>query len=87
MRISGLLLVFLVPLVTLVSSSLYDPFGSYFRLKRRYIRALTAAGAQVAPSSKIYLIHTLTYRNHRKIAVIDGRAGYAGEYGTLSRNE
>jgi cardiolipin synthase len=57
---------------------LYDPFGSYFRLKRRYIRALVKAGAQVAPSSKIYLIHTLTYRNHRKIAVIDGRAGYAG---------
>jgi cardiolipin synthase len=57
---------------------LYDPVGCFFRLKRRYVRELKAAGAQVVPSSQIYLIHTLTYRNHRKIAVIDGRVGYTG---------
>ena len=57
---------------------LYDPVGCFFRLKRKYVRELAAAGAQVLPSSQIYLIHTLTYRNHRKIAVIDGRVGYTG---------
>jgi cardiolipin synthase len=57
---------------------LYDPVGSFFRLKGRYVRQLRKAGAQVRPSSQIYAIHTLTYRNHRKIAVIDGCIGYTG---------
>jgi cardiolipin synthase len=57
---------------------LYDPVGSFFRLKRGYVQALRAAGAKVRPSSQIYAIHTLTYRNHRKIAVIDGRVAYTG---------
>lgn len=57
---------------------LYDPVGCFFRLKNWYKRELREAGVKVYASSAIYLIHTLTYRNHRKIAVIDGRIGYTG---------
>lgn len=57
---------------------LYDPVGSFFRLRNRYKRELRAAGVKVFASSQIYAVHTLTYRNHRKIAVIDGIIGYTG---------
>ncbi len=57
---------------------LYDPFGSLFRLTRRYRRGLNEGGVQVAPVSALYWLHTISYRNHRKIAVIDGQVGYTG---------
>jgi cardiolipin synthase len=57
---------------------LYDPFGSLFRLTRRYKQELTKGGVQVAPVSALYWLHTISYRNHRKIAVIDGQVGYTG---------
>jgi cardiolipin synthase A/B len=57
---------------------LYDPIGSLFHLTRRYRRDLTAAGVHVVPVSALYRLHTISYRNHRKIAVIDGRVGYTG---------
>jgi cardiolipin synthase len=57
---------------------LYDPVGSLFKLTRRYKRALTKGGVHVAPVSALYRLHTISYRNHRKIAVIDGRVGYTG---------
>ena len=57
---------------------LYDPFGSLFRLTRRYKRELTKGGVHWAPVSALYWLHTISYRNHRKIAVIDGRVGYTG---------
>jgi cardiolipin synthase len=57
---------------------LYDPFGSLFRLTRRYKRELTKGGVYWAPVSALYWLHTISYRNHRKIAVIDGRVGYTG---------
>lgn len=57
---------------------LYDPFGSLFRLTRRYKRELSQGGVRVAPVSALYWLHTISYRNHRKIAVIDGRVGYTG---------
>jgi len=57
---------------------LYDPFGSLLRLTRRYRRELTEGGAHAAPVSALYRLHTASYRNHRKIAVIDGRVGYTG---------
>ncbi|WP_414476016.1 cardiolipin synthase [Microvirga sp. M2] len=57
---------------------LYDPFGSLFRLTRRYKRELSRGGVQWAPVSALYWLHTISYRNHRKIAVIDGRVGYTG---------
>jgi cardiolipin synthase len=32
----------------------------------------------VAPVSALYWLHRISYRNHRKIAVIDGQVGYTG---------
>jgi cardiolipin synthase len=57
---------------------LYDPIGSHAALGRAYIRQLTAAGVHVAPTSPLYRLHTISYRNHRKITVIDGAIGYTG---------
>jgi len=57
---------------------LYDPVGSFFKLTRRYRRELRDGGVQWAPVSALYRLHTISYRNHRKIAVIDGRVGYTG---------
>ena len=57
---------------------LYDPVGSLRMLSSRYLRAMRKAGIQVHPYSPLYLLHTISYRNHRKIAVIDGRIGYSG---------
>jgi cardiolipin synthase len=57
---------------------LYDPVGCLSRLSRRYKRELAEGGVQVAPTSALHRLHTLSFRNHRKIAVIDGRVGYTG---------
>ncbi len=57
---------------------LYDPIGSFFKLTRRYKRELAESGVRWAPVSALYRLHTISYRNHRKIAVIDGRIGYTG---------
>lgn len=57
---------------------LYDPFGSLFRLTHRYKRELSEGGVKWAPVSALYWLHTISYRNHRKIAVIDGKVGYTG---------
>jgi cardiolipin synthase A/B len=57
---------------------LYDPFGSSFRLTRRYRRELREGGVHVSPVSALYWLHKISYRNHRKIAVIDGQVGYTG---------
>ncbi len=54
---------------------LYDWVGT-FPYGKRQLRALRAAGAHVhADSAQWYKIN---YRNHRKIAVIDGRVAYTG---------
>jgi cardiolipin synthase len=57
---------------------LYDPVGSYFMLDRAYVRRLRAAGVRMFPFSPLYRLHTLSYRNHRKIAVLDGHIAYSG---------
>jgi cardiolipin synthase len=57
---------------------LYDPIGSQAPLIRTYIRQMRAAGVRMAPTSPLYQLHTISYRNHRKITVIDGRIGYTG---------
>ena len=57
---------------------LYDPIGSFFDLSWAYIREMRAGGIKMYPFSSIYLFHTIGYRNHRKIAIIDGKIGYAG---------
>jgi cardiolipin synthase len=57
---------------------LYDALGSYGTLKSWYMRALRAGGVALRPYSPIFWLHTFGYRNHRKIAVIDGEIGYTG---------
>jgi cardiolipin synthase len=57
---------------------LYDPLGSFFRMDPRYRWELQAGGIQVVPYSRIYKLHTISFRNHRKIAIIDGMIGYTG---------
>jgi cardiolipin synthase A/B len=57
---------------------LYDPLGSRAHLNRAYLRNMRAAGIQVSPTSPLYHLHTISYRNHRKITVIDGRIGFTG---------
>jgi cardiolipin synthase A/B len=39
---------------------------------------MTAAGVRMAPTSPLYRFHTISYRNHRKITVVDGAVGYTG---------
>lgn len=57
---------------------LYDPLGSRAHLSRTYLRDLAQAGVRVAPTSPLWQLHTISYRNHRKITVIDGKIGYTG---------
>jgi cardiolipin synthase len=57
---------------------LYDPVGSFAMLSRRYVRALVAQGIRMHPFAPLRQLHTLSYRNHRKVAVLDGRIGYSG---------
>ncbi|MGH6898042.1 MAG: cardiolipin synthase [Geminicoccaceae bacterium] len=57
---------------------LYDPIGSLAHLSRAYVRDMQAAGVRMAPTSPLYRLHTISYRNHRKITVIDGAIGYTG---------
>ncbi len=57
---------------------MYDPIGSFFMLNWAYVREMNAGGVKMVPYSPLYYIHTISYRNHRKIAVIDGCIGYTG---------
>jgi cardiolipin synthase len=57
---------------------LYDPIGSQAHVGRRYVRDMVASGIRMAPTSPMYQLHTISYRNHRKITVIDGAVGYTG---------
>ena len=58
---------------------LYDAVGNY--LSRKYLKALRIMGIKIYPYYNFVSplkIHTLNYRNHRKIVVIDGITGYLG---------
>ena len=57
---------------------IYDPVGSFGIKTAIYIRRMRARGIEMRPSSPLWRVHTISYRNHRKIAVIDGRIGYTG---------
>lgn len=57
---------------------LYDALGSRIGLSRRYRAEMKSAGIRMVPTSPLYRLHTIGYRNHRKITVIDGRIGYTG---------
>lgn len=57
---------------------LYDPIGSQAHVRRRYVKDMLATGIRMAPTAPPYQLHTIGYRNHRKITVIDGAIGYTG---------
>lgn len=59
---------------------LYDAIGSS-SLSKRFFQNLKEAGGQVEaffPSRIRYINKRLNYRNHRKLAIIDGHYGYIG---------
>jgi cardiolipin synthase A/B len=59
---------------------IYDDLGSWYTPKR-FFREMSDAGVQVMPYLKVlipWLSPKTNYRNHRKIAVIDGEIGYTG---------
>mgnify|MGYP001304102057 CR=1 FL=1 len=61
---------------------LYDDMGSR-RLGRKYIKRLRHAGVQVESffPPKIPMFNfKINYRNHRKLAIIDGKIGYIGGF-------
>ena len=47
-------------------------------MNRTYLGDMRAAGIEVSQSSPLYHLHTISYRNHRKITVIDGKIGFTG---------
>ncbi|HRV91499.1 MAG TPA: cardiolipin synthase [Anaerolineae bacterium] len=58
---------------------LYDTSGG--TMSRQYLQDLTDNGVEIHPYLDYrYLttLHTINYRSHRKIAVIDGKIGYVG---------
>lgn len=61
---------------------LYDDLGSR-TMTNRFFKDLKAAGGEVEAffPSKLHFINLrLNYRNHRKIAIIDGKVGYLGGF-------
>ncbi|WP_100009770.1 cardiolipin synthase [Lentibacillus sediminis] len=61
---------------------LYDDMGSR-TLKRKYVQRLRNAGIQVEsffPSKFFNFNFKINYRNHRKLAIIDGKIGYTGGF-------
>ncbi len=61
---------------------LVDAFGSKRFLRSRLRREMEGAGVQVRPAMPVHFlglaVARLDHRNHRKIAVIDGRIGWTG---------
>lgn len=61
---------------------LYDDLGSR-GLRRKFFQELREAGGEVEAffPSKFHIINLrLNYRNHRKLAIIDGKIGYVGGF-------
>lgn len=59
---------------------LYDDVGSWTS-RRSFWKRMRKAGVQVYPFMKVvipYLSSRVNYRNHRKLAIIDGEIGYMG---------
>jgi cardiolipin synthase A/B len=65
---------------------MYDPVGSFSMLSRRYVRRLRDRGIRMHPFAPLYQLHALSYRNHRKLAVIDGQIGYSGGLNMTQRH-
>src|SRR5690625_2087111 len=61
---------------------LYDAMGSRL-LSKRHIRRLRSAGVHVDaffPAKLPFINFKLNFRNHRKLAIIDGKIGYIGGF-------
>jgi cardiolipin synthase len=58
--------------------AMYDWIGSLGALDREYVRRLRDGGVRFEPYLFSHKLHDIGYRNHRKIAVIDGDVGYLG---------
>lgn len=61
---------------------LYDDLGSR-RMTRKFFKELRIAGGEVEVffPSKLHIINfRMNYRNHRKLAIIDGKIGYVGGF-------
>lgn len=59
---------------------IYDAFGSR-SIKRKFLKTMRDAGIEAYPFNRIRFVplaNRLNYRNHRKIIVVDGRAGFVG---------
>ena len=59
---------------------MYDDVGCW-RVKERFFRRMREHGIQVEPFLKVHfpiLSRRMNYRNHRKLAIIDGRVGFIG---------
>ncbi len=59
---------------------IYDDVGSW-GLSKEFIRELRKAGVQIYPFLPVrfhHLANKANYRNHRKIAVVDGEVGFVG---------
>jgi cardiolipin synthase len=66
---------------------IYDDIGSW-KTKKWYFQEMKDAGIQVYPFLRVllpYLSPKFNYRNHRKIAVIDGEIGYTGGMNVADR--
>lgn len=66
---------------------IYDDIGSW-KTKKRFFQEMKDAGVQVYPFLRVllpYLSPKFNYRNHRKIAVIDGEIGYTGGLNVADR--
>ena len=64
----------------LAARSIYDDVGSW-GLSKEFIRELRKAGVQIYPFLPVrfhHLANKANYRNHRKIAVVDGEVGFVG---------
>ena len=58
---------------------LYDSVGNY--LSKRYLNRLRRDGIRIYAYYNylsLFKLHTLNYRNHRKMVIIDGNTGYIG---------
>ena len=59
---------------------LYDDVGCW-RVKSKFFKSMRKAGIEIRPFFKVsfpQLANKLNYRNHRKVAIIDGKTGFIG---------
>ncbi len=66
---------------------IFDDIGSW-KTKKRFFQEMKDVGIQVYPFLRVllpYLSPKFNYRNHRKIAVIDGEIGYTGGLNVADR--